>query len=750
MSSSTTNNVEHGALPPVADRDESLVTLCGAVAARTNNGPNADKLMDPPRSLPDPYGWMRSDDRSSEKVKAHLEAENEYTKAKNAHLEDLRSRLYDEMIGFVQETDYTTPSTRGPWAYYTRTFEGKSYKVHCRAPAASLPAGKIEWDGKADSPVLEGEEVTLDENALAEGHSYCSVGSCKPSPSQKFLAYSLDNVGGETYTIYVKDLSTGEVVEKLEGDIDSTVVWGADDNTLFYCKMDKSHRPYQAFVHKVGSDSSADTLLFEEPDELFWLGMGKSQDGSYIFIESGSKETTEVQYVDLMQESVEVKCVAKRRPKTLYEVEHRLGRWIISTNHGGLPNMKLSSCPAVPDSADQWEDLASPGGGSLFEGDYVKSLDAVLPLKGHLVAYGREGGIPRVWVARMSEAGAVTKFDRLEFAEEAYDVGGGGNLEFDVATFKVSYDSMVTPPSTIRIDLDDLGERTVVKEKKVPGYDPDKYACSRGTVMSRDGKTEIPVSMVWNKALRKEGQPQHLHLYGYGSYGACMEAYFSSSRLPLLDRGIVYVVAHVRGGGEMGRQWYEEPNGAKYLCKKNTFNDFVDVARSLQDSGVTAPEIMSTEGRSAGGLLIGASVNQAPELFRVAIFGVPFVDVMATMVDATIPLTCVEWEEWGNPNEEKYYEYMSEYSPVNNVKEGAVYPSCLLTGGLHDPRVQYWEPSKMAAELRHKMDTEKSGDICLKMDMTAGHFSASDRYKYYRELAFDWAFVLDKLGLSGV
>jgi len=320
----------------------------------------------------------------------------------------------------------------------------------------------------------------------------------------------------------------------------------------------------------------------------------------------------------------------------------------------------------------------------------------------------------------------------------------------------VNYDSLVTPMQTIQIPLNEPNtpeNRVVLKQKNVPGYDPDLYACERTTVLSRDGKTEIPVSIVYRKdtlAGKSPGQPVPTHLYGYGSYGACIEADFRMTRLPLLNRGIVYVIAHIRGGGEMGRQWYEEPNGAKYLCKKNTFYDFVDVADWLvkdTGKGITNPEMLSCEGRSAGGLLIGTSINMAPELFRVAILGVPFVDVACTMVDSTIPLTVVEWEEWGNPNEEKYKDYILSYSPMENVKKGAVYPACLLTGGLHDPRVQYWEPSKFAAELRHNQSSE-SGPVCLKMDMTAGHFSASDRYKYLKELSFDYAFLLDQLGLA--
>lgn len=340
---------------------------------------------------------------------------------------------------------------------------------------------------------------------------------------------------------------------------------------------------------------------------------------------------------------------------------------------------------------------------------------------------------------------------RLEFDESAYDVGLLAHYEPDATNIAVSYNSMLTPPSSIEIDLDDNSQRSVLKTKTVPRYDKDEYGFNRLEVLSRDGETRIPISVVYRKQTMekvKEGNRVPVHLYGYGSYGACVEADFRSTRLPLLDRGMIYVIAHIRGGGEMGRQWYEEPNGGKYLCKKNTFNDFVDVAKFLVDEWTTS-EMLSCEGRSAGGLLIGAAINQAPELFRVAILGVPFVDVACTMTDATIPLTSGEWVEWGCPNEERYFGYMMSYCPMRNVQKGKKYPSCWLTGGLHDPRVAYWEPAKFCATLRHATNPENGNPICMKLDLSAGHFSASDRYKYYRELAYDYSFLLDQLKLFG-
>ena len=697
--------------------------------------------------LADPYGWMRDESREKEEVLEHLKEENKYMDEVTSHLAPLRSKLYDEMLAHLQETDFTAPKKWGDWLYYSRTYKGKSYKVHYRAPSSSLGSGPVQWDGEAASAVLPGETLLLDENVLGEGKPYCAVGALKPDPSQRLLAYTLDNKGGETYSIFIKDIESGEVVDELVGEIDSRVLWGSNDKTIFYEKMDDTHRPYQLCMHKVGTPQDTDVVLFEEKDLQFWLSSWKSQDGNFLLISSGSKETSEINYIDLREETVQVKCVAKRRPKTLYEVEHRNGMFYIWTNHGGLPNMKLMSCKAAPNCEGEWRELTAPDGEALFPGDDSshRVLEDVLPLKGHLVVYGRDiqEGLPQVWVVKMKDDD-VEGLQRMQFDEEAYDVSGGANLEFDVDEVAVSYNSLVSPTQTLKVSLDNLDDRRLIKKSVVPNYDASKYACARFKVRSRDGKTDIPVSMVWNKELRKpEGEPQHLHLYGYGSYGYSMECSFGSSRLPLLDRGIVYVIAHVRGGGEMGRAWYEEPNGAKYLCKKNTFNDFVDVARHLQNKGMTSPDLMSTEGRSAGGLLVGAAVNQAPELFRAAIFGVPFVDVMSTMVDASIPLTVAEWEEWGNPNAKKYMEYIKSYSPVDNVKQGAKYPAILMTGGLHDPRVQFWEPSKMVAQVRHQAAKE-SGPILLKIDMAAGHFSASDRYKYYRELAIDWAFVLDQ------
>lgn len=533
-------------------------------------------------------------------------------------------------------------------------------------------------------------------NILGEGKSYCSLGAARLSPSQNFLAYSVDYKGDETYQVHIKDLETGKEypITEIEGgkllETSGTVFWGADESTLYYMTMDETHRPYRLYSRQNwNGDSPEEKLLKEELDDVYWCHASKSLDTQYVFFEVASSETSEVWFMKLDTDQAEMQCIAPRRNKVLYDVEHRHGDWWIWTNVDSSPNMKLMKSTAKSDCASEWELVRDRDGNPLFDGNIELALDDVTTLETHVVAQGRYGGIPRVWIYDL----ATEKMERLEFEEAAHDVGMVSPLEFDSKNIAVGYDSLVTPPQTIEISLSSPSEdRKILKAKTVPGYAKDQYGCDRLTVKSRDGRTDIPISVVYRKDVMEKvnaGERVPTHLYGYGSYGSCCEADFSSTRLPLLDRGMIYVIAHIRGGGEMGRAWYEEPNGAKYLCKKNTFLDFCDVARFLVENWTT-PAKLSCEGRSAGGMLIGSSINMEPELFRVAILGVPFVDVVATMVDASVPLTAGEWVEWGNPNEEYFFQYMMEYSPMQNVKSDVQYPACFLTGGLHDPRVQYW------------------------------------------------------------
>jgi len=752
MSTSTTK-----VPPPVATRNETQVVYAGInhptqnppLTRQTSTSPHP--LLSPPVPVSDPYGWLRDESRSDPLVIKHLDDENAYTASVTDHLGELRGTLYEEMVGSVLETDYTLPRERGDWWYYTRTVAGKSYTRYCRAPKEKGGVLTVDWDGSAEAVVLEGEVCYLDVNELAEGRDYCAVGRVKTSPSHSLLAYSADYVGRETCQLFVTNVETGEVVDHdSELEMDGQVVWGNDDDTLFYVTLDETLRGYRVYRREIGI-SEEDELLFEEKDELLRVVIYKSLDKKYLFVRTSSKETSEIHYLDLADPTASLQCIAPRREKVLYGAEHRHSNWLISTNQGGTPNLRLVTAPARPDCAAHWTDVTLPDSSApLFAGTAERSLSGITPFENHVVAEGREEGIPRVWIISYDGATAE-EFTRLSFDETAYDVGLSSHFEFDADTAVVAYDSLVTPLSHIAVDMNAPEKRTVLKEKVVPGYEKSEYGCERVFVPARDG-TPVPVSLVYRRDVlakhESSGEALAVHLYGYGSYGACMEASFRASRLALLDRGMVYAIAHVRGGGEMGRQWYEEPNGAKYLCKKNTFWDFVDVGKwLLEERKLTARDKLSCEGRSAGGLLIGAAINLEPGMFKAAILGVPFVDVVCTMIDATIPLTIAEWVEWGNPNEERYHQYMMEYSPINNVQKDAAYPACLLTGGLHDPRVQYWEPAKFAAELRHKA-LPTSGPICLKTDMAAGHFSASDRYKYLKELAFDYAFLLDQLGLA--
>jgi len=752
--------------PPIPRREEDLVFYAGVAPdgwdqeiPRQSNE-SKETMMDPPVAVPDPYGWLRDDKRENKEIIQHLQAENDYSQYVTKHLNGLQDDLYEEFLSSIQETDYTTPRPRDGYWYYTRTYQGSSYKQYCRAPKRNEKF-EIDWDGTKEAHILPEEEAYLDVNDLAKGRPYCSMGAVEPSPSQNLVAYSVDYSGDEKYEMFVRNLETGEDKELMVigEDKDSefletsgSLVWGKDDLTLYYMTMDAQHRPYRLYQRQNwNGDNPTDTLLKEELDDLFWSDASKTLDGKYLLFESSSSETSEIWFLSTDEETTtsEMKCIASRRHKVLYEVEHGHGIFWIWTNVNSSPNMKLMKAPVKANCADDWNLVEDASGNIIFDGSLTKSLDSVTVLGSYAVIEGREDGIPRIWVY------CITKksIKRLEFEEAAHDVGLGAHYEFDAKSIAISYDSLLTPPQTMEISLNDDDnekvQRRILKAKTVPGYHKESYGCDRLEVLSRDGKTKIPISVVYsNDAMDKvkNGERVPVHLYGYGSYGMCCEADFDSTRLPLLQRGMIYVIAHIRGGGEMGRQWYEEPNGAKFCCKKNTFNDFVDVAKFLVSEWTTSA-LLSCEGRSAGGMLVGASINQAPELFRVAILGVPFLDIVGTMADASIPLTAGEWAEWGCPNEEKYFQYMMEYSPMNTVKTGVKYPSCWLTGGLHDPRVAYWEPAKFAATLRHANNPDNENPICVKMDLRAGHFSASDRYKYLRELAVDYSFLLDQLGL---
>jgi oligopeptidase B len=748
-------------LPPYAKREEERVFYAGVAPpfwdtsfprqAETSQEP----MMDPPIAVSDPYGWMRDESRKDRQVLRHLKMENDYTENLTQHLEALRDEIYPELLNGITETDYTLPRPHGQYYYYRRTMEGLSYPIHCRAPLASTPHDQLRatldlWttDGDTSLPILPGEQVVLDENILCHEQSYCHVASLKISPSHELVAFSVDYAGGETYQIVIHSVATQKDVHVFTDhnsqDISSELEWGADDTTIYYLLMDAAQRPYQLYRKEWNALNAQDTLVFQESDVLFWLGMVPSSlEREYMLIATESTETSEWWYLNLNLDQTnsnddEPKCIAPRTPGVRYDVEYRNQEWWIATNVNGTPNMQLFRA--------QIGKSTIPVLAELFDGSNDVAVVSVTPLANHVVVEGRQDGIPRIWILTLTdEEDYIPDHARLEFSEPAHDVELAGQYETNTTTIVVAYTSLVTPTQYIEIDLNEPSHRTILKERHVPGYTPENYGCSRITIPSRDGHTEIPVSLVyaldvWEARLYR---PVHVHLYAYATYGVSIDDYFSSDRLALLDRRVIYAIAHVRGGGEMGRQWYED---GKYLAKKNTFNDLIDIAEWMIHEQWTTPALLSAEGRSAGGLTIAATINQAPELFKMAILGVPFCDLLATMVDSSVPLTAGEWEEWGNPNEIKYFEYMKSYAPLENV-QNVTYPSMLLLAGLNDPRVQYWEPAKFAATLRYEQHPS-SGPVLLRTDMASGHFSASDRYNYLKKKAFDYAFLLDQVGLA--
>jgi oligopeptidase B len=506
------SNHNDAVLPPVARREEDRVVLAGVGPPPRQSESSTNKLMDPPVPVPDPYGWMRDEKRENEEVLEHLKAENKYTEALTASLEPLRKTLYDEMLAKLQETDHTVPKARGDWWYYTRTIEGKSYTIHCRAPKTTDTV-VVDWDGTAESPILPGEEVTLDVNQLAEGHDYCATGSVTTSPSHKLLAYSVDFKGDETCQLFVKDLATGEIVDHDESlVIYGSLRWGADDSTLFYLKMDDTKRPFQVWKRTLGSDGE-DELLFEDLNELYWVHMYKSLDNKYLFIDSSSKETSEIHYLDLQDPNAKLQCVAKRRTKVLYEVEHRKGTWWISSNVGGTPNMRLMTSPAQADCEAEWKDVVDKDGKPLFDGGYERSLSDVATYATHVVAQGREGGIPRVWILSL-DGDAVESCEQLTFEEAAHDTGLSKGFEFDTDSVVLFYDSLITPLQNIQIKLADTSDRTVIKKRNVPGYNKTEYDCDRITVTARDG-TEIPCSLVYRKEKMMESLKRRANQFTY-------------------------------------------------------------------------------------------------------------------------------------------------------------------------------------------------------------------------------------------
>jgi oligopeptidase B len=658
----------------------------------------------------DNYYWLR--ERENPEVIAYLEAENSYTKAILKDTELLQETLFREMKGRIQETDLSVPVKMGDYYYYTRTEEGKQYDIHCRKQGS--------MDGK--------EEIILDVNQLAGQSPYCAIGVFEPSPNHQLLAYSVDLAGNETYTLYVKDLFTGQLLPDAIPATYYSLAWANDNKTLFYNVLDVALRPYQLRRHILGTPAHDDVTIYQEDDARFFLNVTKSKDDVYLLLVLNSKESDEVRFLSADNPTGEFQPIHPREHKVEYGAEHHRGRFYIFTNADGAQNFKIVTAPVDNPGRANWTDL--------LPYDPAIKIDGLEVFRDHLVIYQRQEGLRQIRIGDLNS----NEYHLIQFPEPVYSAWGGHNPEFDNQMLRFHYTSLVTPESVF--DYDMVTRMRILKKQHpvLGGYDPEQYTSERLWAKAEDG-TRIPISLVYKKGARDRGRAPLL-LYGYGSYGHSIDPYFSSNRLSLMDRGLIYAIAHIRGGGEMGRPWYES---GKYLSKRNSFTDFIACAEHLIAQKYTSPEQLVALGGSAGGLLMGAVATLRPDLFQGVIADVPFVDVVTTMSDPTIPLTVTEYEEWGNPENEAYYHYMLSYSPYDNV-EAKTYPNLMATAGLNDPRVQYWEPAKWVAKLR----ATKTDDnlLLLRTNMGAGHGGASGRYDFLREVANDYAFFLKVLGLT--
>jgi oligopeptidase B len=698
--------------PPVADRRPS---------ERTHHG----------HTFVDDYEWLR--DKESPDTLAYLEAENEYTQARTRHLESLREQLFSEIKTRTQETDLSVPVRVGNHWYYSRTIEGKQYGLSCRRPVE----GADDWippvlDASAPPP---DEQVLLDLNEMAEGHDFFSMGASSVSPDGRRLAFSTDVAGDERFLLQVKELESGELLADQIPGTSYGATWDLQGEHLFYTTVDDAWRADKIWRHRLGTDPAEDVLVHHESDERFWVSVGRTRSDRYLVIGSGSKVTSEYRILDATNPTGEFRVVAPRRQGVEYGVEHAVlgGQDVLLVLHNdGAENFELARAPIHATSHEQWEPLIPHDPGVRLE-----DVDAFAT---HVVVSQRSDGLTQLRVLGLGDGG-IESDELLRMEHPIYTVGLGGNPEFEQPTVRFGYTTMATPGSVHQIDLR-TGERTLLKETPVlGGFDPGAYEQHREWATADDG-TRVPISIVLPKGAPRDGSTPFL-LYGYGAYETSIDPYFTISRLSLLDRGMGFAIAHVRGGGELGRRWYDE---GKMLSKRNTFTDFVACARHLAETGWTSADRLVAEGGSAGGLLMGAVANLAPEAFAGIVADVPFVDALTTILDPELPLTVVEWEEWGNPLEDpEVYAYMRSYTPYENV-EAKRYPPILAETSLNDTRVLYVEPAKWVARLRAV--AENGHEVLLKTEMAAGHGGVSGRYNAWKDRAFSYAWVLERVGLA--
>jgi oligopeptidase B len=669
----------------------------------------------------DPYEWLR--DKSNPEVVAYLEAENAYTDEQTAQLAPLRQKIFDEIKARTKETDLSVPTRRGDWWYYGRSFEGKQYGVQCRCPIGDPDDWTPpELDEHTEIP---GEQVLLDENVEAEGHDFFSLGAASVTLDGNTLAFSVDVVGDERYTLKFKDLRTGEMYDDTIVGIGAGATWAADNRTVYYVTVDDAWRPDTVWRHRLGSGLPGERV-HHEPDERFWLAVGRTRSNKYVFIAAGSSVTSEVFYGDAGDSDATFTPILPRRELVEYSVEHAVvggeDRFLILHNDGAV-NFTLVEAPVSDPTAFR----------TLIEHREDVRLDAVDAFERQLVVSYRSEALPRIQLWPIYADGNYGHPEEITFETELTSSGLSGNPNWSAPLLRVGTTSFVVPVRVYDIDLA-TGERTLLREQPVLGdYRPEEYVERRDWAVAPDG-ARIPVSVIHRAGLQF---PAPTLLYGYGAYESCEDPRFSIARLSLLDRGMAFVIAHVRGGGELGRPWYEH---GKLLEKKNTFTDFIAVGAHLVGTDVTRPENLVALGGSAGGLLMGAVANMAPDLFAGILAQVPFVDALTTILDPSLPLTVTEWDEWGNPlADPDVYHYMKSYSPYENV-EAKQYPAILAMTSLNDTRVYYVEPAKWVAALRHVAADDRQ--VLLKTEMTAGHGGISGRYERWKEAAFQYAWVL--------
>ncbi len=687
-------------------------------------------------ALTDDYAWLR--DKQNPEVTAYLDAENAYAESVMAPLDGLREQLYQEMLSHMKQTDVSVPYRDGAWWYYSRTEEGSQYAIHCRKPAVvertpGAPGLAFETRDSSNSNAVpdQPEQVVLDGNELAKGHAFFSIGATDIADDGRWLAYTTDTTGFRQYTLRIKNLETGET---LHGEVErvGSVVWAADNTTLFYTVEDEQQkRQFQLWRHSLGAPYSDDVLVYQDDDERFNLGAGRTRDGKYLVMESASHTTTESWFLAADQPTGSFALISQRHDDHEYSIDHRNGLWFIRTNDAGR-NFRLVTAPVATPGRKHWTER-------IPHRDNVM-LEEIDLFAGFFVACEREDGLSRLrlWRFDGDESVAVMSGE-IAFPEPTYSAHPHVNRIFETTTYRYGYQSLVTPNSVYEYDVAQKSPR-LLKQLEIPGgFDRTLYASERVHAIAPDG-VQVPISLVYRKDQRTAGS-NPLYVYGYGSYGYSLPIGFSSNRLSLLDRGVVLAYAHIRGGGDLGEPWHD---AGKMLVKRNTFTDFIAAVEHLTAAGYGDPKRVAIEGGSAGGLLMGAVANMRPDLFRAVLSHVPFVDVMNTMLDASLPLTVPEYEEWGDPNDEKYFQYMLSYSPYDNLKP-ASYPAMLVKTSLNDSQVMYWEPAKYVAKLR-TLKTDNN-PLLLVTNMQAGHGGASGRYDYLKEIALDYAFLLRELAL---